>query len=98
MMKLYGVEDSAIGNILSLRGYKPMERCLFLGFTDGEKRFTRVVKRNVHRICKKYGAMYSTGYVTKAWEKGRFKDPYMREDLQDYGIVMDTLECNGNLG
>lgn len=96
MMKLYGVEDSPINKILTMRGFKPMERCLFLGFTDGETRFTKVVKRNVHRICKKYHAMYTTGVVTKAWEKGRFTDPYMREDLQDYGILMDTLECTVN--
>jgi alkyldihydroxyacetonephosphate synthase len=96
MMKSYGVEGSPIGKILSMRGFKPMERCLFLGFTDGEKRFTRVVKRNVHRICKRYGAMYTTGYVTKAWEKDRFRDPYLREDLQDYGIMIDTLECAVN--
>lgn len=94
MMKSYGVEDTVIDKILVLRGYKPMERCLFLGFTDGERNFTRVLKRNVHRVCKRYGAMYTTGYVTKAWEKGRFTDPYMREDLQDYGIMMDTLECS----
>lgn len=96
MMKLYGVEDSPINKLLTLRGFKPMERCLFLGFTDGEKCFTKVVKRNVHRICRKYHAMYTTGVVTKAWEKGRFTDPYMREDLQDYGILMDTLECTVN--
>ena len=96
MLKLYGVEDTAIDKLLSLRGFKPMERCLFLGFTDGERNFTKVVKRNVHKICKKYGAMYSTGYVTKAWEHGRFRDPYLREDLQDYGIMMDTLECTVN--
>jgi alkyldihydroxyacetonephosphate synthase len=96
MMKLYGVEDSPLNKLLTLCGFKPMERCLFLGFTDGETRFTKVVKRNVHRICRKYKAMYTTGVVTKAWEKGRFTDPYMREDLQDYGILMDTLECTVN--
>jgi alkyldihydroxyacetonephosphate synthase len=28
----------------------------------------------------------------KNWEHGRYADPYMREDLGDYGIVIDTLE------
>lgn len=93
MMKLYGVGGSGFDRFLSIMGYKPMERCLFLGFTDGERAFTRVVKRNVHKICRKYGALYTTGYVTKAWEKGRFRDPYLREDLQDYGLMIDTLEC-----
>lgn len=93
-LKLYGVEGTVIDRLIALRGYKPMERCLLLGFTDGEKHFTRVVKRNVHKICKRYGGMYTTGYVTKGWEKDRFRDPYMREDLQDFGIMMDTLECS----
>ena len=67
---------------------------MFLGFTDGEKAFTKVVKNGVRKICKKYGAMYTTKYVTEGWEKGRFRDPYMREDLQDFGIMTDTLECS----
>lgn len=93
-LKLYGVEGTVIDSIMTMRGYKPMERCILLGFTDGEKNFTRVVKKSIHKVCKKYGAMYTTGYVTKSWEKGRFRDPYMREDLQDYGIMTDTLECS----
>lgn len=92
-MKLYGVEGTGIDKIMNLRGYKPMERCMLLGFTDGEAAFTKVVKKNINKICKKYGAMYSTGYVTEGWEKGRFSDPYMREDLQDFGLMTDTLEC-----
>lgn len=92
-LKLYGVEGTVIDKLMNLKGYKPMERCLLLGFNDGEADFTKLVKRKIHKICKQYGAMYTTGYVTKGWEHGRFRDPYMREDLQDYGIMMDTLEC-----
>lgn len=92
-MKLYGVEGTPIDKLLELKGFKKGEKCMFLGFTDGEKAFTKVVKKNVHKICKKYGAMNTTKYVTARWEKGRFKDPYLREDLQDFGIMTDTLEC-----
>lgn len=92
-LKLYGVEGTVIDKLMSARGYKPMERCLLLGFNDGDRDFTSLVKRKINLICKAYGAMYTTGYVTKGWEKGRFKDPYMREDLQDFGIMTDTLEC-----
>lgn len=38
--------------------------------------------------------MYLTGLPTKLWEPGRFKDPYLREDLQDFGILTDTLETS----
>lgn len=93
-MKLYGVEGTPIERIMELKGFKNGEKCMFLGFTDGEKEFTKVLKKSVHKICKKFGAMYTTKYVTEGWEKGRFRDPYMREDLQDYGIMTDTLECS----
>lgn len=92
-MKLYGVEGTIIDAAMSARGYKRMQRCLLLGVAQGEKTFARNVKRNIMRVAHKYGGMYTTGYVAKSWEHGRFTDPYMREDLQDYGIIIDTLEC-----
>ncbi|MTI68146.1 MAG: FAD-binding oxidoreductase [Firmicutes bacterium] len=94
VLKLYGVEDTILDKMMDLKGFKKMERCLFLGFTDGEKKFTKNIKRRVHSICKKYGAMYLTGYPTKSWEKGRFRDPYLRDALQDFGVIIDTLECS----
>ena len=94
MLKLYGVEGTILDKGMSLKGYKPMERCLFLGFTDGETEFTKNIKKQLRRVCKKYGAMYLTGYPVKEWEKGRFKDPYLREALVDFGIMIDTLECS----
>ena len=94
MLKLYGVEDTPINKMMEVMGYKAGERCLFLGFTDGEKNFTKNIKRNLHKICRAHGGFYLTGIPTKGWEHGRFRDPYMREDLQDYGIMTDTLECS----
>jgi len=38
--------------------------------------------------------MYLTGYPVKRWEHGRYTDPYMREDLNDFGIIIDTLETS----
>lgn len=93
-LKLYGVEGTAIDKVMNLKGFKAMERCLMLGFTDGEASFCKNVAKNIRKVCKKYGAMSTTGYVTEGWEKGRFKDPYMREDLQDFGLMTDTLECS----
>ena len=91
-LKLYGIDGTILDKLMQLRGYKPMKRCLFLGTTEGEKNFTRNVKRQVKKICKKHGGMYITGLPSKMWEPGRYKDPYLREDLQDYGILIDTLE------
>ncbi|HIV00598.1 MAG TPA: FAD-binding oxidoreductase [Candidatus Stercoripulliclostridium merdipullorum] len=97
MMRLYGIDDIPLaGNLLKLKGFEPMKRCLFLGFTDGERAFCRNIKRKVAAICRKYKAMYLTGIPVSAWEKGRFTDPYLRDSMQDFGIMTDTLECTVN--
>jgi alkyldihydroxyacetonephosphate synthase len=31
---------------------------------------------------------------TRRWERTRYTEPYMREDLNDYGILLDTLETS----
>ena len=73
-----------------------MERCLFLGFTDGEKGFSRNVAKNIKRIARQFGGMSLTSYVTKSWEHGRFTDPYLRDTMLDFGVMTDTLECTVN--
>jgi alkyldihydroxyacetonephosphate synthase len=94
--KLYGVEGTPIDTLVSMRGMKKGERCLLLGTVDGDGAHTTLVKRRMRQVCGAYGGMYTTGLITKKWEHGRFADPYMREDLQDYGILIDTLECATN--
>jgi len=96
MLRLYNVDDTPLKTLLDIGGYKEMERCLFLGFTEGEKGYSRNVYKNIKRIARKYHAMSLTGYVCKSWEKGRFNDPYLRDTLMDFGVVTDTLECTVN--
>ena len=66
---------------------------IFLGFTDGEKGYSKNVARNIFKVAVKHGGFPLTGYVCRGWEKGRFDDPYMRDSLHDFGIIIDTLEC-----
>ena len=96
MLKLYNVDDTPLAPLLDKLGYQDMERCMFLGFTDGEKGFSANVAKNIGKIARKHGALPMTGYVTKSWEKGRFNDPYLRDTLMDFGITTDTLECTVN--
>lgn len=93
MLHLYNVDETPLQKLFDLRGYKDMERCLFLGFTDGEKGFSKNVARNIKRIAHQHGGMSLTSYVTKSWEKGRFTDPYLRDTMLDFGVMTDTLEC-----
>jgi alkyldihydroxyacetonephosphate synthase len=90
-MKLFGLPSLA-DNFMRRRGYAPDRRCLCIGTVEGERDFTRLVQHKVRKICKGHGAFNLTSYATKKWDRTRFTEPYMREDLNDYGIILDTLE------
>jgi alkyldihydroxyacetonephosphate synthase len=93
-MRTYHVHGTPADTLLRWLGYQPMQRCLLLGTADGDSDFTRLVVKKVRRICKRYYAFTLTPFrVAQAWERSRFTDPFMREDLMDYGIMIDTLEC-----
>jgi alkyldihydroxyacetonephosphate synthase len=96
MMHMYGVTDSPLRHLFRARHFEEDEMCLYLGFTNGEKGFSKNCAANVRRVARKFGGMSLTGYVTRSWEKGRFNDPYLRDTLQDFGVVTDTMECSVN--
>ena len=91
-LKLYGM-PSFLEPVFALCGFKPMQRCLCMGNVEGDRDYTRMVARKIKRIVRKHDAMYLTGYAARKWEKTRYTEPYMREDLGDYGILIDTLEA-----
>ncbi|MDY6822241.1 MAG: FAD-binding oxidoreductase [Thermodesulfobacteriota bacterium] len=93
-LKMHGIAGTPMDRLMMFKGLKPGSRCLFIGQADGEKGFARNVKKNVKRIARHYGGMYLTGQPVKKWEHGRFSDPYMREDLNDFGVLIDTLESS----
>jgi len=91
-LKLYGM-PGFVDMCLKKKGYMPMQRCLCLGNAEGDKDYTAMVKRKISHICKTHGAIRLGPYPCSKWEKTRYKEPYMREDLGDFGIVIDTLEA-----
>lgn len=93
-LHLYGVAGTPLEWILRLRGLQKSKRCLLIGWADGSADYANLVRANVKRIARRSGGMNSTGFVTAKWEKSRFMDPYMRDDLMDFGVVLDTLECS----
>ena len=93
-MTLYGLSHPLVNRGLGLLGLKPGQRALMIGQADGESGFTRNLHRQVRRVGRRHGGLYLTGYPVTRWAHGRFSDPYLREDLNDFGIAIDTLESS----
>ena len=51
MLRLYNVDETPLWKMLDVFGYQDMERCLFLGFTDGEAGFSKNVAKNIKKDC-----------------------------------------------
>jgi alkyldihydroxyacetonephosphate synthase len=93
-MKMYNLDNSIIGRVMGLKGLKPGSRSLLMGQTDGDKTFSNNLLKQIKKICSKnYGSNLS-GYPMRKWHKGRFSDPYMRDALNDFGVLIDTLEAS----
>ena len=96
-MNMYGLANTPADTILKGLGFKPLQKVLLLGSVDGDAGYCRNVDRQVRKISLAAGAFELSLFgVTRRWEKDRFRDPYMREDLQDFGVLIDTLECAVN--
>ncbi|MCP4606096.1 MAG: FAD-binding oxidoreductase [Proteobacteria bacterium] len=93
-MKMDSIAGPYLDRLMRLKGMKTGKRCLLIGQADGESGFTKNIKINVKRICKSHKGMYLTRYPMAKWRHGRFSDAYLREDLNDFGVVIDTLESS----
>jgi alkyldihydroxyacetonephosphate synthase len=91
-MRLYGIDGTIIDKGIALRGFRPGKRCICVGQAEGSLSYAKNVKKNIKKVCRAKKGMYISGYPMKNWEHGRYADPYMREDLDDFGIMVDTLE------
>ncbi len=92
-LKLYGIPALADA-YLSFRGFRPLQRCLCLGNVEGDRDYTGLVARKIKEVASRHGAISLGGYAARKWETTRYTEPYMREDLNDYGILIDTLETS----
>ncbi len=93
-MQMYGLDGGFLDKFMGFKGMKKGQRCLVMGQAEGEKSFASNVLRQVKKVCRKNRGFFVTGYPMGKWYKGRFSDPYMRDALNDYGVLIDTLECS----
>ena len=93
-LKMFGIDGTLTDHLLVRLGYQPWQRCLALGWTEGERGHAGLLARKIYAIAKSYHAFNLTfSGAARHWESGRYRDPYMCDDLSDHGILIDTLEC-----
>ena len=93
-LALKGFDTGLANAFLTRRGFKPGRRCLLVATAEGEKGFAKHVAAESKRIARSHGGMSLTGYAVKQWEHGRYSDIYMRDDILDFGMIIDTLETS----
>lgn len=91
-LQMYGLGHPLVDKLLRLGGLPPRQRSLLIGQSDGEPGFARHAARQSGRICRRLGGRRLSGYPVRRWARTRFLDPYLRDDLFDMGILIDTLE------
>jgi len=93
-MKMYGLDRSLPGLFLRMKKLMPGKRCLLMGQTEGEKHFSKNVAASVKDICRRHNGVWLSSYPMKKWYHGRYSDAYLRDSLNDAGILIDTLETS----
>ncbi len=68
------------------------EACLLILEFEGEKEIVKLTKSKSKSFCKKWGAFSIGNRAAKEWWANRFELPYLRDDLMDLGILVDTIE------
>jgi alkyldihydroxyacetonephosphate synthase len=75
---------------LRLRGYG--RGCLAILGWEGEPGEVTRRHRATARVLKQEGALALGAKPGAAWERHRYSGPYLRDDLLDRGVLVDTLE------
>lgn len=78
---------------LRIRGENEKNKCLLIGYVEGEKGFATYNRRAIGRLCTRFCGVSATSYLNRKWDKTRFNDAYIRDILQDYSIVVDKFVC-----
>jgi alkyldihydroxyacetonephosphate synthase len=68
------------------------EKCWLTMGVTGDQPAARQTLAEARRVLKQFGAVYLGTGLGKKWFEGRFKGPYLRNTLWEYGYSVDTIE------
>jgi alkyldihydroxyacetonephosphate synthase len=76
---------------LGLRGFRDRGCLAILGFEGAERDVTRR-RRHAIALARRAGGLPVGRSAGEAWAKGRYAAPYLRDELLDQGVMVETLE------
>ena len=79
-----------MGRYLRVRGVRG--GCLAIVGWEGSEHDVRRRRARSLALLRAGGAIALGGAPGRAWERGRFAGPYLRDDLLDHGVLVETLE------
>lgn len=80
-----------LNGLLRVRGLKEEKCQLFIGVTGNEGQAKRIRRRALD-IARAHDGVHVGRKMGSEWRKSRFKTPYLRNTLWDFGYAVDTLE------
>lgn len=86
------VKEWAGMRLIGTRGFEPGKMCVIIVGVEGSAVATSRAWEGLSRVLKRCGAFPLGSGPARAWYRERFELPYLRDDLLDAGIMVDTLE------
>ena len=74
------------------RGFPPGRRCLMLIGWEGDRRQLRAEKRLMRSLLRGTPHLTLGPFPSRFWFVKRFRNPYLRDELMNYGLLVETLE------
>lgn len=68
------------------------EKCMITFGITGDHTDCRTLLGRTKRLLRGAGAVYLGTLLGKKWQEARFRSPYLRHGLWEYGYAVDTLE------
>ncbi len=73
-------------------GQRPGEKCLLLMGVTGAAAANRLARRSALHLARQGSGVHLGQFIGRSWQKNRFITPYLRNNLWERGIAVDTLE------
>ena len=87
---LSGLTGRALAGYLRLRGYTG--GCLAIVGWEGRTASVRARRRASAQLLRSAGGLGLGQRIGRAWAHGRYSGPYLRDDLLDHGVLVETVE------